>query len=168
MVHAFSYLMYIITRYLISVEQRFHAWLQDAESGNSSISFLEVINESSSTLLILTPSDWYFSKHRVVRVDTSYIHLKLLNLTIVFLSTMFPQGRSFLFIAERFWVFFPSGIHAPWCFSHVDAATFGTFNLICHTLSIARSFPLCPSHWPILCPTYSADPRVQTIQNSEK
>ena len=42
----------------------------------------------------------YLSKHRAIKVNPSYIHLKLLYLTTVFLSTMFPQGRSFLFIAE--------------------------------------------------------------------
>ena len=42
----------------------------------------------------------YLSKHRVIKIDPGDIHLKLLYLTTVFLSTMFPQGRSFLFIAE--------------------------------------------------------------------
>ena len=42
----------------------------------------------------------YLSKQRVTKVDPSYIHLKLLYLTTVFLSTTFPQGRSFLFTAE--------------------------------------------------------------------
>ena len=88
----------------------------------------------------------YLSKHRVVKVDPSYIHLKLLYLTTGFLSTMFPQGRSFLFIAEWLWVFFPSGIRAPWRFSDVDVVTPDTFNFIRHTFSIARSFPLRPTY----------------------
>ena len=68
---------------------------------------------------------------------------------------MFPWGRSVLFIAERFWVFFPSGIRAPWCSSDVDIVTLGTINLICYTFCIARSFLLCPTYWAVLrshCP----------------
>ena len=65
----------------------------------------------------------YLSKHRVIKIDPGDIHLKLLYLTTVFLSTMFPQGRSFFFTAEWLWVFFPSGIRAPWHFSDVDVVT---------------------------------------------
>ena len=91
----------------------------------------------------------YLSKHHVIKIDPSDIHLKLLYLTIVFLSTMFPQGRSFPFIAEWLRVFFPSGIRAPWRFSDVDVVTPDTFNFIRHTFSIARYFPLRSTYWAV-------------------
>ena len=42
----------------------------------------------------------YLSKHRVIKIDPGGNYLKLLYLTTGFLSTMFLQRRSFLFIAE--------------------------------------------------------------------
>ena len=55
---------------------------------------------------------------------------------------MFPQGRSLFLIAKWLLVFLPSGIHASWCFSHVDVVTRGTFDFICYALSITRSFSI--------------------------
>ena len=89
----------------------------------------------------------YLSKHSVIKIDPGDIHLKLLYLTTVFLSTMFLQGRSFLFIAKWLWVFFPSGIHAPWRFSDVDVVTSDTFNFVCHTFCIAHAFPSVLHTW---------------------
>ena len=89
----------------------------------------------------------------------------LLYLTTVFLSTMFPQGRSFLFIAEWLWVFFPSGIRAPWRFSDVDVVTSDTFNFVCHTFSIARSFFLRPTYLAVFSLTL---PRFEWIRLLEQ
>ena len=76
---------------------------------------------------------------------------------------MLPQGRSFLFIAELLWVYFPSGIRAPWCFSDVDVVTPGTLNLVRHTFSTARPYALCPTHRAIFALTL---PRFWTDQTS--
>ena len=113
-----------------------------------------VYQRVSSTLLIFIPSD-------ICLIDPGDIHLKLLYLTTVFLSTMFPQGRPFLFIAEWLWVFFPSGIRASWRFSDVDVVTSDTFNFVCHTFSIARSFFLRPTYLAVFSLTL---PRFEWIR----
>ena len=108
----------------------------------------------------------YLSKHRVIKIDPGDIHLKLLYLTTVFLSTMFPQGRSFLFIAEWLWVFFLSSIRAPRRFSDVDVVTSDTFNFVCHTFSIARSFPLRPTYWAVFSLTLPRFEWIRLLQQS--
>lgn len=49
-------------------------------------------------------------------------------------------------LAEWFCVFFPSGMQAPRCFPHVDVLTLSLFDLISHTLFVARPFPICSSY----------------------
>ena len=108
----------------------------------------------------------YLSKHSVIKIDLGDIHLKLLYLTTVFLSTMFPEGRSFLFIAEWLWVFFPSGIHVPWRFSDVDVVTSDTFNFACHTFSIAQAFPLHPTYLAVFSLTLPQFDWIRLLEQS--
>ena len=108
----------------------------------------------------------YLSQHHVIKINPGDIHLKLLYFTTVFLSTMFPQGQSFLFIAKWLWVFFPSGIRAPWHFSDVDVVTSDTFNFLCHTFSTARCFPLRPTNWAVFLPTLPRFEWIRLLEHS--
>ena len=99
MVHVLSDFIYVTTRYILPRWD--NTSMRDYSTWNLKIvPFGFRVYQRVFIYIVDLYTLRYLSKHRVIKVDPSDIHLKLLYLTTVFLPTMFPQGRSFLFIAE--------------------------------------------------------------------